>query len=91
MRWLEFDLSDPWSQRLDATQCSHGWRSGDIMSTGALVVLGSDWPVALFDPRLVMFAAPIRSPHDGSSDGPVGKPRALTVSVQLTVMFYQQY
>jgi predicted amidohydrolase YtcJ len=36
MRWLEYDLSDPWSQRLDTTQCGHGWRTGDIMSTGAM-------------------------------------------------------
>ena len=78
MRWLEYDLSDPWSQRLDTTQCSHGWRSGDIMSTGALVVLGSDWPVAPFDPRMGFFAAQKRRAHDVDFDGPIGKTRALT-------------
>ncbi len=78
MRWLEFDLSDPWSQRLDSTQCGHGWRSGDIMSTGALVVLGSDWPVAPFDPRMGFFAAQKRRAHDVDYDGPVGTTRALT-------------
>ena len=84
MRWLEFDLSDPWSQRLDSTQCGHGWRSGDIMSTGALVVLGSDWPVAPFDPRMGMFAAQKRRAHDVAYDQPVGKTRALTGAETLT-------
>jgi predicted amidohydrolase YtcJ len=84
MRWLEYDLSDPWSQRLDTTQCGHGWRTGDIMSTGALVVLGSDWPVAPFDPRMGMFAAQMRRAHDVSYDGPVGKTRALTGAETLT-------
>jgi predicted amidohydrolase YtcJ len=78
VRWVEHDLSDPWSQRLDTTQCAHGWRSGDIMSTGALVVLGSDWPVAPFDPRMGFFAAQKRRAHDVSFDGPIGTTRALT-------------
>ena len=57
MRWVAHDMTDPWSQRLDHTRCDHAWRSGDIAASGALVVLGSDWPVAPFDPRMGFFAA----------------------------------
>jgi hypothetical protein len=46
LRWLKPDLSDPWSKRLDHERCSHAMRSGDLSAAGALVVLGSDWPVA---------------------------------------------
>ena len=84
VRWIEYDLSDPWSQRLDTTQCNHAWRSGDIMSTGALVVLGSDWPVAPFDPRMGMFAAQMRRAHDVSYEGQIGTTRALTGAETLT-------
>jgi hypothetical protein len=54
------------------------------MNTGALVVLGSDWPVAPFDPRMGMFAAQMRRAHDVSYDGPIGKTRALTGAETLT-------
>lgn len=65
LRWMAPDLSDPWSQRLGPRRCSaHGMRSGDIQATGANLVLGSDWPVAPFDPRLGFFAARERHAHD---------------------------
>ena len=78
MRWVAHDLSDPWSQRLGATRCGHGWRHGDLDASGALVVLGSDWPVAPFDPRMGLFSAQRRRAHDVSDPGPVGTTRAMT-------------
>ncbi|CAB4329600.1 MAG: amidohydrolase family protein [Actinobacteria bacterium] len=78
MRWVAHDLSDPWSQRLDASRCAHAWPSGDIAHTGALVVLGSDWPVAPYDPRMGFFAARERRAHDVADKRPVGTTRALT-------------
>ncbi len=83
VRWVAHDLSDPWSQRLDATRCAHAWRSGDLFASGALVVLGSDWPVAPFDPRMGFFAAQRRRAHDVSDPGPVGTTRALTAEQTL--------
>ena len=77
-RWVAHDMTDPWSQRLDATRCGHGWRSGDLFASGALVVLGSDWPVAPFDPRMGFFAAQERRAHDVADPRPVGVTRALT-------------
>ncbi len=78
VRWVAHDLSDPWSQRLDTQRCSHAWRSGDLFASGALVVLGSDWPVAPYDPRMGFFAAQRRRAHDVADPGPVGTTRALT-------------
>jgi predicted amidohydrolase YtcJ len=68
---------------LDANRCAHGWRSGDLFASGALVVLGSDWPVAPFDPRMGFFAAQRRRAHDVENDGPIGTTRALTASQTL--------
>jgi predicted amidohydrolase YtcJ len=78
VRWLSPDLSDPWSQRLGPHRCRRAFRSGDLAGTGALVVLGSDWPVAPFDPRLGFFAAQQRRAPDVEDPRPVGESRPLT-------------
>lgn len=82
-RWVAHDMTDPWSQRLGAHRCGHGWRSGDIFASGALVVLGSDWPVAPYDPRMGFFAAQERRAHDVSDPRPIGHTRALTAEQTL--------
>lgn len=70
LRWMVPDLSDPWSQRLGPGRCTaHGMRSGDVQATGANLVLGSDWPVAPFDPRLGFYAAQERHAHDIDFNG----------------------
>lgn len=78
MRWINPDMSDPWSQRLGVHRCAHAMPSGDIAATGANVVLGSDWPVAPYDPRFGFFAAQRRRAHDVSDPRPVGTSRPLT-------------
>ncbi len=78
MRWLAHDLTDPWSQRLGSDRCQHGWRSGDITAEGALVVLGSDWPVAPYDPRMGFFAAQKRRAHDVDYTQALGSARVMT-------------
>ncbi|HET7018512.1 MAG TPA: amidohydrolase [Streptosporangiaceae bacterium] len=78
MQWVEPDRSDPWSARLDAQRCDHGWRVGDLSAGGALVVLGSDWPVGHFDPRLGFFAARMRRGPDAADPRPIGATRPLT-------------
>jgi len=76
MQWVQPDRSDPWSKRLTPEQCDHGWRVGDLAAGGARVVLGSDWPVAHFDPRLGLYAARLRRGPEGTA--PIGATRALT-------------
>lgn len=78
LRWLNPDLSDPWSERLGVHRCSHAMPSGDISGTGANVVLGSDWPVAPFDPRMGFFAAQRRYAPDVVDHRPIGASRTLT-------------
>jgi hypothetical protein len=77
VRWMKPDMSDPWSQRLGINRCAHGMRSGDLAVSGALMVLGSDWPVAPFDPRLGLFAAQLRRAPDLADGGMIGSRTAL--------------
>lgn len=78
LRWMKPDLSDPWSQRLGTHRCAHTMRSGDLSAARALVVLGSDWPVAPFDPRLGFFAAqPQAGARPGGRGSDRGQPPAL--------------
>ena len=78
LRWMAPDLSDPWSQRLGPKRCAHAMRHGDLQIDGANLVLGSDWPVAPFDPRQGFFAGQERHAHDVEFDGPYGASAALT-------------
>jgi predicted amidohydrolase YtcJ len=78
LRWINPDMSDPWSERLGVHRCAHAMPSGDISGTGANVVLGSDWPVAPFDPRMGFFAAQRRYAPDVEDHRPLGTSRALT-------------
>ncbi|HEY1618689.1 MAG TPA: amidohydrolase [Streptosporangiaceae bacterium] len=78
MQYVRPDRTDPWSARLTPEMCDHGWRVGDLSAGGALVVLGSDWPVAHFDPRLGFYAARMRRGPDTDDPRPVGATRALT-------------
>ncbi|HEX5173801.1 MAG TPA: amidohydrolase [Gaiellaceae bacterium] len=71
MLWCEPDRSDNWSRRLGPDRSAPG-RAFPIRSlheSGALVALGSDWPVARFDPRLGLSAARLRRPP-GEQDRP---------------------
>jgi predicted amidohydrolase YtcJ len=83
MQWVQPDRSDPWSARLTAEQCDHGWRVGDLSARGALVVLGSDWPVGDFDPRLGFYAARLRRGPQSDDPRPIGATRPLTAEETL--------
>lgn len=78
LRWINPDMSDPWSERLGVHRCAHAMPSGDIDATGANLVLGSDWPVAPYDPRFGFFAAQKRRAHDVEDPRPIGASRPLT-------------
>ncbi|WP_309064932.1 amidohydrolase [Microbacterium sp.] len=54
------DGSDDWSRRLGPARADHGWRTGDVRRSGAVLALGSDWPVARFDPWEIMADARAR-------------------------------
>lgn len=78
LKFLQPDRTDLWSQRLGDQHCDHAMRSGDIAAAGARVVLGSDWPVATFDPRPGMYAARLRRAPRTDPDTPIGASRPLS-------------
>ncbi|MEV4421266.1 amidohydrolase family protein [Patulibacter sp. NPDC049589] len=61
------DRSDNWSRRLGDDRCDRAFLTRDLWESGALVALGSDWPVARLDPREGMASARMRrAPQDPS-------------------------
>jgi hypothetical protein len=77
------DHSDNWSRRLGTARADRAWRCADLLAAGALLTLGSDWPIAPFDPRIVLAAAVLRRPYDRPDLAPVAPGQALTVAQAL--------
>ncbi|MGB4779466.1 amidohydrolase [Microbacterium sp.] len=75
--FVRADGSDDWSRRLGPERAAHAWRTGDIRRAGVTLALGSDWPVAGFDPWAIMAAAQLRRPAERPSMPPVGFDQAL--------------
>ncbi|WP_017792047.1 amidohydrolase [Leucobacter salsicius] len=69
MQWRSEDFSDNWAQRLGEDRRSTGYRARDVIDAGARLTLGSDWPVAEFDPRVGMAWA--RGRHTPGADATV--------------------
>lgn len=72
------DQTDNWSQRLGRERADRAWRTRDLRERGAIVALGSDWPVAPFDPRAIIAAAQLRRPAGRDDIAPVRPDQALT-------------
>ncbi|GAB6902657.1 amidohydrolase [Kineosporia succinea] len=70
MQWRHEDHSDSWAHRLGRVRSARGWRAADVLRAGAQLVLGSDWPVAQFDPRIGMAWAVLRR-EPGNPGAPV--------------------
>ncbi|MGV9315975.1 amidohydrolase [Streptomyces sp. NPDC003691] len=51
------DHTDEWSKRLGAERAARAWRCRDLRDAGALLALGSDWPIAPYDARRVLATA----------------------------------
>jgi predicted amidohydrolase YtcJ len=62
LMWLSADRSDNWSTRLGLERCRRAFPIRALVQSGALVALGSDWPVAHYDPREGLAAAQLRRP-----------------------------
>jgi predicted amidohydrolase YtcJ len=73
MKWRRRDGSDEWAQRLGPERAGRAFRTGDLLGGGALLALGSDWPVAPYDPRLGMAWARLRR-RPGDVDLPAFEP-----------------
>jgi predicted amidohydrolase YtcJ len=77
------DHSDNWSRRLGTERANRAWRCADILSAGAVLALGSDWPIAPFDPRVVLASAQLRRPPARPDLAPVTPAQALTAEQAL--------
>jgi predicted amidohydrolase YtcJ len=65
-QWRAPDRTDEWTLRLGPERAADAWRTADQLRSGALVPLGSDWPVAQLDPRLGLhYAIARRMPGRG--------------------------
>jgi predicted amidohydrolase YtcJ len=78
LQWIRADGSDPWSRALGPERAGRAFRCADLVAGGALLALGSDWPVAHFDPREGMAWARLRRPPGDQSRAPVGPAQALS-------------
>ncbi|VXB78063.1 conserved hypothetical protein [Microbacterium sp. 8M] len=72
------DGSDDWSRRLGAERAARAWRTADVRRSGAVLALGSDWPVAAFDPWEIMADAQGRRRVAAPGSAPVRPDQALT-------------
>ncbi len=72
------DRGDPWSRALGPERCDRAFRTRDLLDSGAIVALGSDWPVARFDPRRGMAWARLRREPKCTDVAPYGAGQVLT-------------
>lgn len=77
------DHSDNWSTRLGTERADHGFRIRDLREAGARVALGSDWPVAPYDPRGIIADAQLRRRHGHPDESPNGSRQRLTALMAL--------
>lgn len=66
MMWLDPGRRCNWTERMGDARCDRAFPTRSLWESGAMVTLGSDWPVARFDPRIGMASAQLRhAPGNG--------------------------
>jgi hypothetical protein len=86
LQWCNAEGTDPWSRALGPERAARAFRCADLVAGGALLTLGSDWPVADFDPRAGMAWARLRRPPGDPGVAPIGPGQAL--SAEQTLLGY---
>nr|WP_246315659.1 amidohydrolase family protein [Kineococcus aurantiacus] len=77
------DHSDNWSRRLGKARADRGFRTRDLRDAGARLALGSDWPIAPYDPRATIADARLRRTAGRPGEEPVLPGQALTARMAL--------
>jgi predicted amidohydrolase YtcJ len=80
------DHTDAWSTRLGRERADRAWCCRDMRDTGANLVLGSDWPIAHYDPREVLATSRLRRLPGQPDTAPVAPGQALTGLMALEAM-----
>lgn len=60
---------DVWKANLGEPRASRSWVYNSLLTSGARVAFGSDWPVVPMDPRLGLHVATTRTSPDGVPEG----------------------
>ncbi|WP_432511500.1 amidohydrolase [Kineococcus sp. SYSU DK001] len=81
--YTKADHSDNWSQRLGKVRADRAFRTRDLREAGARLALGSDWPVAPYDPRAVIADARLRRTAGRPEEEPVLPGQALSARMAL--------
>lgn len=77
-RHTRADGSDNWSRRLGPDRAARGWRTRDLLDHGAVVALGSDWPIGPGDPRIGLADCQLRRPVEEPDIRPVQPEQAVS-------------
>lgn len=72
------DQTDNWSTRLGKERADRGWRCADLRAAGVPLALGSDWPVAPFEPLPILADAQLRRRSGHPGERPIMPGQALT-------------
>ena len=81
--YTKSDGSDNWSRRLGEARTARGWPTREIRDSGATLAIGSDWPIAPFDPRSIMADAQLRRKAGHPDIRPSQPEQALTARMAL--------
>ena len=72
------DQTDNWSIRLGTERANNAWRCADLRAAGTTLGLGSDWPIAPFEPLPILADAQLRRRSGHRGEQPVVPGQALT-------------
>lgn len=76
--FVRADHTDNWSERLGPSRAKDAWRTRSLAEAGVTLALGSDWPVAPFEPLAIMADAQLRRDVSRPDLPPVGPGECLT-------------
>lgn len=85
-RHTHADATDNWSRRIGPDRVARGWRTRDLLDHGAVVALGSDWPIGPGDPRIGLADCQLRRPVEEPDTAPVQPEQAITAREAYTGM-----
>lgn len=72
------DHSDNWSTRLGKVRADRAWRCRDLREAGVTVGIGSDWPIAPYEPLPIIADAQLRRRSGHPEQEPIAPSQALT-------------
>lgn len=72
------DHSDNWSTRLGPERADRAWRCRDLRDAGVTLGIGSDWPIAPYEPLPIIADSQLRRRSGHPEQQPIAPAQALT-------------